>query len=91
MAENTNKTCASSNMKISNETLRFTVNLTRVLFDSLMNAGELELAKMAYDILEKLDFEAALRGGMHMLISEKAVCPHFCPEFKAERGNRLNV
>jgi len=73
---------AVKEMDITNETLRFTTNLARVLFDSLANAGQLELASMAHEILEKLAVEVTLRGGAHMLLNEKAVYPHFCSGFK---------
>jgi hypothetical protein len=83
MNEKQDKTCGITS-DITNETLRFTANLARVLFDCLGNAGDLELAPMAHEILEKLEAEVTLRGGVHMLISEKAVYPHFCPRFKTD-------
>ena len=69
-------------LKLNNETLRFTSNLTRVLFDCLANAEKLELANMANEILEKLEVEITLRGGGHILINEKAVFTMFCPRFR---------
>jgi hypothetical protein len=73
-------------LDITNETLRFTTNLTRILFDALCNAGQLELAKTAHSILEKLEAEVRQRGGMSVLINERAVCAYFCPNFKEAGG-----
>lgn len=71
-----------SGYTMNNETLLFTADLTHALFSAFANAGELDYAIMVNGILEKLEAEIRLRGGRHMLVSEKAVYPTFCPRFK---------
>ena len=70
---------------LSTETLLVASRLARGLFDCLANAGELELATMAHEILKALEAEVTLRGGVHMLVSKKAVFAHFCSGFKADK------
>ena len=65
------------------EVLAITLNLTRTLFHAFCNAGELELAKMAHQILVALEHEAEKRN--YALITPKACYPYFCPHFKPKK------
>ncbi|MHA1632649.1 MAG: hypothetical protein ACTSXC_07600 [Candidatus Freyarchaeota archaeon] len=70
------------------EVLAITLNLTRTLFHAFCNAGELELAKMAHQILMALEHEVEKLGGYGYLVTGKACYPYFCPHFKPKKEGK---
>ena len=74
-------------MLMDTEVLAITLNLTRTLFHAFCNAGELELAKMAHQILVVLEHEAEKRN--YALITPKACYPYFCPTSSRKRRRRM--